>query len=399
MLLFFDIFLFLTNNICGDNMQKIFELIDQNKLIEDYEYLMKNAETGFELKNTVDYVAKSLMEAGIEYTMCGRCGICAVLGSSTHAKTLLLRADMDALPMGDGAMHACGHHMHTAMLLAAARAIKQNEDMLSCRVKLMFQPAEEILSGAKDMIDSGILQNPKVDYAFMLHVATAANFDTGTFIFASDGEIAPSADYFNIEVRGKGSHGAQPSEGRDPITAGAHILCALQSINARELGVYEDATITVGMVSAGNAPNAIADSMIMKGTMRTFGEETREFVKARIGDISSSVAKALRTSAKAVYTHGCPAFINDSEFLCKVSGLAREFLGDEKVVMLPKGQRGGGSEDFAYVSTLVPTAMALLCAGRAEDGYEYPLHNPKVKFDKKALPYGSALMTYIAFNL
>ena len=378
-------------------MEKILKLIDQNRLMQDYEYLMQNPETGFELKNTADYVAKSLKDADIEYTMCGRCGICAVIGKGK--KTLLLRADMDALPMAGGVMHACGHHMHTAMLLAAARAIKQNEDNLSCRVKLMFQPAEEMLSGAKDMIENGVLDNPKPDCAFMLHVMPASEFDTGTFIFASDGEVAPSADYFDIEVSGKGSHGAQPSEGRDPIIAGAGILCALQSINSRELGLYEDATITVGKLSAGSAPNAIADKLTMQGTMRTFSEDTREFVKSRIEEISSGIASAMRTSAEVVYTAGCPAFKNDKEFLNAVTNLAKEFLGSERVISLPKGQRGGGSEDFAYVSRLVPTAMALLCAGRKDDGYEYPLHNPKVKFDKKALPYGSALMTYIAFNI
>lgn len=378
-------------------MKKIMELTDNNKLYEDYEYLMQNPETGFDLKKTVDYVAKSLTDADIEYTMCGRCGICAVIGKGK--KTLLLRADMDALPMEGGAMHACGHHMHTAMLLGTARVLKQNEDKLSCTVKLMFQSAEEILSGAKDMIENGILENPKTDYAFMLHVMPSADYNTGTFIFASDGDVAPSADYFDIVVSGKASHGARPSEGRDPVIAGANILCALQSINSRELGLYEDATITIGSISAGNAPNAIADSLTMQGTMRTFSEDTREFVKRRIEEISMHTATAMRTKADVSYTSGCPAFKNDKGVLDAVSDLARELFGADKVINLPKGQRGGGSEDFAYVSRLVPTAMAMLCAGRKDEGYEYPLHNPKVKFDKKALPYGSALMAYIAFNI
>lgn len=378
-------------------MKKIMELTDNNKLYEDYECLMQNPETGFDLKKTVGYVTKTLTDAGIEYTMCGRCGICAVIGKGK--KTLLLRADMDALPMEGGAMHACGHHMHTAMLLGTARVLKQNEDKLSCTVKLMFQSAEEILSGAKDMIENGILDNPKPDCAFMLHVMPATEFDTGTFVFACDGDVAPSADYFDIVVSGKGSHGARPSEGRDPIIAGANILCALQSINARELGLYEDATITIGKLFAGSAPNAVADKLTMQGTMRTFSEDTREFVKKRIEEISSGIASAMRTTAEVVYTAGCPAFKNDKEFLNIVTALARDLFGKEGVVNLPKGQRGGGSEDFAYVSRLVPTAMALLCAGRKDEGYEYPLHNPKVKFDKKALPYGSALMAYVAFNV
>ena len=137
----------------------------------------------------------------------------------------------------------------------------------------------------------------------------------------------------------------------------------------------------------------------MQGTMRTFSEDTREFVKKRIEEISMHTATAMRTKADVSYTSGCPAFKNNKDFLQIVTTFAKELLGSKKVVELPKGQRGGGSEDFAYVSRLVPTAMALLCAGKKSDGYEYPLHNPKVKFDKKALPYGSALMAYIAFNI
>ncbi len=381
-------------------MNEIFDLIDDSALIADCEYLQQNPETGFELLKTLSYVENELKKYSIEYERCGKAGICAYIGDKNLSKTLLLRADMDALPSSAGEnMHLCGHHMHTAMLLGAARAIKSRESMLSCRVKLMFQPAEEILAGAKDMIDAGILENPNVDWAFMLHCAASTDFDSGTVIFASSGDIAPSADYFDIVVKGKSSHGSEPSKGFDPISAGAHVICALQNINARELSLKEDAVITLGKVVGGSAPNAIADELKIQGTMRTYSEETTRFVKKRIEDISKGVASALRTSADVCYTHGCPPFKNDGVLLEKVSLLAKDVLGKKRVIMLPDGERGGGSEDFAYVSRLVPTVMGVICAGRKDEGYNYPLHNVNVRFDKKALPYGSALMTYLAFNL
>lgn len=379
-------------------MKNYIDIIDQKSLLKDYDYLHNNAETGFELNNTLKYVISRLKEMKIEYSLCGKCGVCAIIGKEND-KTLLLRADMDALCIGGNNIHACGHDMHTAMLLEAARVIKQNEETLKCRVKLMFQSAEEILEGAKDMIEAGVLKNPDVDCAFMLHVATACDYKTGTVIFASKGEISPSADYFEIEVTGASVHGATPENGRDPITAGAHIVCALQSINSRELSLADDAVITLGSVEAGKAPNAIPDTLKMQGTMRTYSQVTRDFVKQRIQQISSGVATALRTNAEVRYTRGCPAFKNDGVFLQKVSKIAAQLLGEDKVVLLREGVRGGGSEDFAYVSQLVPTAMALLCAGQKNDGYDKPLHNPAVVFDKKALPYGSALMVALAFEV
>ncbi len=379
-------------------MKEILTSTDWTAMYSDYEYLENHPETAFNLSDTISYVKGRLDEIGVEYASCGKAGICALIGKG-HSSTILLRADMDALPLEDGtAMHMCGHHMHTAMLIQAARIIKQNEKDLKCKVKLMFQGAEEILSGAKDMIESGILQNPKVDAAFMLHVATATDFDSGSLIFASAGDIAPSADYFDIEITGYSSHGSEPHKSCDPIISGAHILSALQNINSRELPISEDAVITIGEVHAGSAPNVIPGKLTMRGTLRTYSEETRTFVKKRVEEISKGIAKSLRTSAEVTYTHGCPPFKNDEALINKVVDFSKELLGEEKVIVLPKGQRGGGSEDFSYVSRLVPTAMGVICAGKKQEGYEYPLHNPKVKFDKKALPYGSALMAYIALS-
>ena len=380
------------------NLKDVMNLINNDSLTKDCEYLESIPETGFDLCKTTKYVANELDKIGIEYSACGKNGIIATIGDKSISKTILLRADMDALATDGGAAHLCGHHMHTAMLLGAARVLKTISPELKCRVKLMFQPAEEILSGAKDMIDDGAFDNPHPQEAFMLHVTSASDFDTGTFIFASQGDIAPSSDYFEIDVEGSASHGAQPDLGRDSINSAAHIICALQSINSRELSLAEQGVITIGAIHGGEAPNAIASKLKMSGSFRMYSEETRKFVKTRMEEIASSVASALRTKATVTYTVGCPPFKNDQVVVSRAADAASHLFGKDKVVILPQGVRGGGSEDLAYVSQKIPTAMALLCAGKKSDGYEHPLHHPGVRFDKKALPYGSALLAAMALN-
>jgi hippurate hydrolase len=372
---------------------------DSKMLVKDYEYLHSIPEVGFELSKTKEYVKKRLFEMGIEPFECGKCGLGALIGEGD--KTLLLRADMDALPMEDGYKHACGHDMHTAMLLSCADILRKNESVLKTRVKLMFQSAEEILEGAKDMIENGILKNPKPDGAFMLHVAAATDYPTGTVIFGKPGETAPAADYFEIEIKGIGCHGSKPDAGIDPINAAAHVITAVQTINSRELGIFDSAVITIGSVHAGNSPNVIPDKVSLQGTMRAYNQNTREFVKERLAEITKGVCQTLRCECDFKFTRGCPPFQNDEALLNKVCDLAGLFLGEDRVVtydMLPQNIRGGGSEDFSFVSRLVPTAMASLCAGSIKDGYKYPLHHPDVSFDKDALSYGSSLMAYIAFN-
>ena len=380
-------------------MDEILNLIDKERLFADSEHIYNIAEIGFNLTKTKEYVKKSLKEIGIEPMDCGRCGIKCVLGSENNERVLLLRADMDAIFIeGKGNMHACGHHMHTAMLLGAARVLKKLEDRLNSCVVLMFQPAEEILEGAKDMIDSGILESPKPNGAFMIHVSSGNTLPAGTVVFADAGEIAPSADFFTIKIKGKGCHGADPSKGVDPVLTASHVVCALGIINSRELSCFEPAVITFGCVNGGNSANAIPEEVTLKGTVRSYSEENREFVKKRMEEITSDVCRALRCQSEIIYEGGCPPFLNDKELLNKISGSAKKFLGEDKVVMLKDGQKGGGSEDFAYVSRQIPTVMASLAAGEISKGHKYPLHNPNVTFDKNARPVGSALMAHIALN-
>ena len=379
--------------------------------------LHSNAETGFELDSTLEFVKNELTDMGIAPVDCGKAGISALIGKKSSERVFLLRADMDALPIQEqsdvefasqnGNMHACGHDMHTAMLLGAARLLKAHESELSGTVKLMFQPAEEIFEGSQDMIKAGILENPKVDAALMIHVMAGMPFPAGTVIVSAPGVSAPAADYFEIKVHGKGCHGSMPNTGVDPLTAAAHILISLQEINSRELALGERAVLTVGSMNAGTAANAIPDTAVMGGTIRTFDEETRSFIKNRITEISSSVAGAFRASASVVFGSGCPTLLNNNDLSACADRYVKELLGKDRAFSVSEisAASGGreasgaaGSEDFAYVSHKVPSIMLALAAGQPEKGYSYPQHHPMVKFDESVLSIGSAVYAYTAMR-
>lgn len=402
----------------------------QAQIRADYEYLHSHAEVGFNLTQTGAYVKKRLLEMGYEPKDCGKAGIVAMAGNAETGKCFLLRADMDALNIKEEAdmpfrssndnMHACGHDAHTAMLLGAAKIIKYHEQELGGIVKFMFQPAEEILEGAKDMIAHGVLEtsgnegvssgnaeyrnrscnSPKVDGAMMVHVMTGLSIKTGTIIVSAPGVSAPAADFFKIEIQGKGCHGSTPYLGADPLTAAAHILIALQEIQARELSAFDEAALTIGALEGATVANAIPDTVTLKGSMRAFDEDVRNHMKKRLTEIAENVARAFRTDAIVTYTSGAPTLVNDKELSEKTGIWLKEALGEEMVIRsqdMP-GKSGGGSEDFAYVSHEVPSIMVALAAGDAREGYEHPLHHPKMRLDTNALTYGTAALAEVAMR-
>ena len=231
--------------------------------------LHRHPELGFDLTFTKAFVKARLVEMGCEPQDCGRAGVVVLLGKE-GGKTVLIRGDMDALPIEEqadvpykseipGRMHACGHDMHTAMLLGAARLLKQYEDRLEGQVKLMFQPAEEIMTGAKDMVESGVLENPHVDAAMMLHVMSGMPVPSGCILLPNGGTGMASSDHFRITVRGKGGHGGMPNMAINPISALAHIHLSIQEIHAREVAPGQYLVITPGMFHAGDACNIIPD--------------------------------------------------------------------------------------------------------------------------------------------
>lgn len=376
-------------------------------------WLHAHPEVGFDMPQTISYVRSALENMGYSVTGWGKAALTASIGPG-NGRTILLRADMDALPVKEeadvpfrsenGSMHACGHDLHTAMLLGAARLLKKWEAQLSGKVIFLFQAAEEILEGAKDVLDAGLLEKEHVDAAMMIHVITGLPLPTGTVVVSSPGVSSPAADYFQIRVQGKGCHGSTPQQGIDSLTAASHILIALQEIKARELALNEEAVITIGSFHGGKAGNVIADMAQMEGTMRCYDESVRAYLKERITGISLGVATAFRTSADVAFGAGCPTLTNDAVISGKVAGYTKALLGEKRAFTSGElngdgiPSRSGGSEDFAYITQRVPSVMLAISAGEEDHGVCYPQHHPKVRFSEEVLPTGSAVFAYTALR-
>lgn len=390
---------------------------NEKTFIDIRHHLHANPETGFYLTHTKEFVKEELKKMGYTPADCGKSGLTALVGGKNPGKVILLRADMDALPIKEETnlnysslndnMHACGHDMHTTMLLGAAKLLKEHENEIDGTVKLMFQPAEEILEGSKDMIDHGVLDNPSVDAALMMHVMTGVPLPTGTIVACDGGVSAPAADYFTIQIQGKGCHGSTPNKGIDPISVAANIIIALQEITARELFLFDPAVLTIGTVHAGVAENVIPDTASLGGTLRAYDEETRAYIKRRIGEISSGIAASFRATAIVTFTSGCPALRNEPDLAHCTLSYVRELLGPDKAFSANQlnamsdnrsSSKSSGSEDFAYISHEVPSIMLAIAAGEPQKGFKYPLHHPKVMFDDDVLSIGSAVYAYTALR-
>ena len=375
--------------------------------------LHQHPELGFELSYTKKYVKEKLEEMGYEPVEMGKAGLIALAGGKKPGKTILLRADMDALPIEEeaevsfaskekGKMHACGHDMHTAMLLGAAKLLKKHEDEIMGTVKLEFQPAEEIFQGSPDMLQAGLLENPHVDAAVMMHVVAGMPMPSGVIMVPGGGISAASCEQYHITVKGKGGHGSTPHESIDPITAAAQIHIALQEINSRELDANAYGVFTTCRFEAGMTSNVIPDTAQMWGTIRTIDPDNKigEYIKKRMKEICQSIAVALRCEAEVEYYDYCPCMIIDQELSQSVLQYVKELLGPGAMDMtqITGGKAGGGSEDFAFVSHHVPTVSMFITAGNSEEGYIYGQHNPKVRFDDSMLYYGAAAYAYIALR-
>lgn len=385
------------------------------ELVAHRRHLHACPELGFELPQTTAYVRQKLEEMGYRPQPCGMSGLVALAGGQKPGKVFLLRADMDALPIREeapvdyaaqnGNMHACGHDLHTAMLLGAARLLKEREGDIRGTVKLMFQPAEEIIEGAAEMLRHGVLENPAVDGAMMIHAIAATPAQPGTVVVSGPGVSAPAADYFTITVRGKGCHGSSPNTGVDPLTIGAHILIALQELHARELAMGDRAALTVGTFHGGTADNAIPDCAVLGGSIRAFSEETRAFLKERMTQMVPAMAQVFRGSAQVEFGACTPCLDNDPALTEDAHRYAAELLGED--MALSAARLGGlgegapkmsGSEDFAYLSQRVPSVMLALAAGQPDQGHVHPQHHPAVTFDEQALPCGAAVYAHIALR-
>lgn len=369
------------------------------EIIANRRYLHENPECGFDLKNTCRFVMKKLTSYGYKPSLIGRSGITANIGRS-GGKTILLRADMDALPIEETTNlsfksknkndHACGHDTHTAMLLGAAKLLKQHENELEGCVKLMFQPNEEgtapDINGSEEMINAGILKNPDVDAAMSLHISSG-QFKSGDIV-TRKGAVMSSCDNIEIEITGKGTHGSRPQLGIDPINVACHIYEGLQNIIAREISCTDQSVITIGSLHAGNAANVIPDKAAISGTMRTVTETTRAYFKKRIDEICSYTCKAYNAKYTLKFDVGIPDAYNDPLLTEDIINYSNELLGYPcKLMEFPSG----GSDDISLISHAVPTCYLFLGSGTPEEGYIYSHHNSNVIFNEKVFYIGTAL--------
>ncbi len=372
----------------------------KQELITDRRFLHQNAEIRDDLPITAAYVKEQLKRIGIEPSEICKSGIIALIGNKKPGKTVLLRADMDGLDMKEDSglpfssktpyAHCCGHDLHTAMLLGAAKILKANESELNGTVKLMFQPGEEYFIGAKAMIDAGLLADPPVDIAVDIHVN--AKNPVGT-IAVCKGYTCASCDGLKLNVIGKGCHGAWPHTGIDPINVAAHIYLSLQALIARETPPDLTATLTFGQFAGGNTANVIPTEVVMQGTMRTFDRNLRARLLGRVHEIVDYTAKAFGASVHYEVLSDVPALVTDPDLLDKMleytAGLGL------KVIPYPPSS---ASDDFARVAELVPSVFFSLGCMPAGAAPLYPPHNPKIIFNEDALPLGAALHAQCAYS-
>jgi len=359
-----------------------------------------NPELGFHEFRTAGIVAKELTDLGLEvHTGVAETGVVAVLEGSRPGPVVLVRADMDALPIVEetgasyasrnpGVMHACGHDGHTATLLTVARMLNNHRKDIAGTVKFMFQPAEEGMGGAEKMIAAGVFNNPKVDVALALHVW---NEKPVGWIGIANGPAMAGAEIFNIKIRGKGGHGAAPHLAVDPVLASAQVITALQGIVSRNVAPLQTAVVSVCTVHAGEAFNVIPPMVEMTGTIRTFEPAIRTLVLERFEKTVYSVAEAMGCKAELDVQRLTPATINHMEIAAQVQAVARHLFPGADV------DTGNfvtmGSEDFAFILEKVPGCFFFIGSANPEKGLDAGHHHPKFDIDETALPMGAALMT------
>ncbi len=372
--------------------------------------LHQTPEVGLQLPATQAIVADELRALGLEPRPgTATTSLTAVIDGALPGPTILLRADMDGLPLLEetdlpfasehaGTMHACGHDTHMAMLLGAARLLVARRDRLAGRVLLMFQPGEEGYAGARVMLDEGLLDLPPeeaVTGAFAFHVST--KYPSGTVNYRA-GAMLVAADFIHLTVRGRGGHASAPHETIDPIPVAAEIILALQAMVTRRVDVFDPTVVTIAHVAAGTTTNIIPETAFLEGTIRTTSEENRAAVHAGIRRVVEGICATHEATAELEIIPGYPVTLNEPSFTAFAAGVARELLGEEAVVELAAPIMG--AEDFSYVLQRVPGAMFFVGARPPEeDPATAPQnHSNRVRHDEPAMAVGAAVYAAVALR-
>ena len=362
-------------------------------------------ELGMEEKWTAGTIARRLKEFGLTVkTGIGGTGVVGLLEGGAPGKTVLLRADMDALPVReendvpyrsriDGAMHACGHDGHMSILLGVAKILSAARGSLRGRIRFVFQPGEEGFGGARFMIDDGVLNHPRVDAAFALHLI--APMPVG-MIGVRPGALMASMDSFTISIIGKGGHAAMPEGGVDAVVMGAQAVTALQSLISKEVSPLVPLVVHVGTIHGGNAFNIIAESIEMKGTVRCLDEGLRKSIPERMDRILKGITSAFRGFHQLDYQFGYPPVVNNGAMTELLKAEAADVVGREMVIEVPPSMAG---DDMAFFLKEVPGCYFFVGAGNAQKGLTYPHHSSRFDIDEEALITGAETLarTAVAF--
>lgn len=359
----------------------------------------QHPELAFEEFRTSGIVAEELNRLGLEVqTGVGKTGVVGILEGAQDGPTVLVRADMDALPILEengfayassvpGKMHACGHDGHTTIGLGVAKVLSQHRDQIAGRIKFVFQPAEEIVGGARAMVEDGVLQDPRPDVSLGLHLWNGMPLGK---LGVADGPVMAGSSTFTIKITGKGGHAASPHESIDPIVCGAHVITALQSIVSRNLRPLDSAVISVTRMDAGTAFNIIPQFAELRGTVRTFKLEVRDLVERRMHEVSQGIASAMGCTAELSMTHNVLPVANHPEVSERLRTIFRDYMGDGA---LDVNERTMGSEDVGLFMTDIPGMYFFLGAQVPDQDSYYGHHHPRFDFDENALPLGVALMS------
>ena len=373
----------------------------KDELITMRRHFHQHPELGLDTKETADYVEKKLTEYGYAPKRIGHNSVTTTIGNG--GKVLLLRADMDSLPITEesglpfasevpGKAHCCGHDLHTAMLLGAAKLLKAHESELKGTVKLFFQAGEENMQGCRDAIEAGILQDPKVNAAMAIHVNSIAMCGRILVLLGS----TASSDLFTIHIKGHGCHGARPEEGVDVLNVASHIDIALQELQAREIRAGQTGVLTVCCIQGGMTFNVFPDEAKMMGTIRTFDTQIRDHLVNRLQEIADGVAKTFRAKVTVEFekSYTIPLVVDQTMAKEAIADLRKLFPQDQ---VFPLQQNFPGSEDFSFIAKEVPSIFIALGAN-AVPGTKFGQHHPKVIFNEDCLPVGAAVHTQFALE-